>query len=166
MLDFFKPECQSAPTTDALFGVCDDGDGAVAYIDGDLANQNNWGATVKNNNRVGLTFTAIDKCVIGDDEYEGRGRCDGMLTSVEHLYLIELKDKSPPWVTATIEQLRSTILFLRDSHNEEVDEYRHKKAFACNKRRPHFYEIDNELNLSFFRNYGFRIDVQGTILVV
>jgi len=41
-----------------------------------------------------------------------------------------------------------------------------KKAFACNKQHKHFQEIDNELNLRFFKKYKVRIDVQADIIVV
>jgi len=165
MLDFFKNECQT-PTSDTLFGICDDDDNSVAYINNDSSNQNDWIAIVKNDNRQNLIFTAIDKCVIQDNEYQGRGRCDAMLTSTNHLYLIELKDKKPPWQTDTINQLESSIEFLIEFHGEKLSNFRHKKAFACNKKAPLFQRVDNELNLRFFREYGFRIDIQAEIVII
>ena len=62
-------------------------------------------------------FTAVDKCVLLDSEFEGHGRCDGMLTTDIHLYLVELKNQNPPWRTHAIDQLESTIQILRDNHN-------------------------------------------------
>ncbi len=44
--------------------------------------------------------------------------------------------------------------------------YKYKKAFACNKKHPHFKEIDNEQNLHFFRKYGVRIDLQARIIFI
>ena len=60
-----------------------------------------------------MTFTAIDKCVLNDDEEPGRGRCDGMLTSDsnEHIYFVELKNEAKGWRTEAIKQLESTVQF-------------------------------------------------------
>ena len=80
------------------------------------------------------------------------------------MYLVELKDQRTNWMPHAIEQLESTIMFLRDHH--DLTRFRTKKAFACNKRRKPFAHIDNELMLRFHRNYGFRIYVQATVLII
>jgi hypothetical protein len=161
-MNFFEQSCQEAPLNNTLFGLCDDQDGGKAYTD--QHNPEKWIATVKNNNSKTLVFTAIDKCVIKDTEEAGRGRCDGMLTSDEHLYFIELKDKNKGAFTEAIEQLASTIQFFKAHHDDSI--FKHKKAYVCNKRRGHFQEIDNEQNLRFFRQYGFRMDAQAEIVIV
>jgi len=161
-MNFFDPASQEPPLTNKIFGICDDQNGGKAYTN--LTDRQTWVATVKNDNGKVLVFTAIDKCVIKDNEAVGKGRCDGMLTSHEHLYFIELKDEAKGWVTDAIEQLESTIIFYIATH--DVKTFKHKKAFACNKKHRHFQEIDNEFNLSFYRKYGFRIDVQAEIIVV
>jgi hypothetical protein len=161
-MNFFQPTCQEDPRTDALFGLCDKQDGSKAYTDS--LNPNDWIATVKNDSGIELTFTAIDKCVIKDGEEPGRGRCDGMLTSDRHLYFVELKEQTKNWKVKSIAQLESTIQFFKAHHN--VSAYKFKKAFACNKKHPHFHEIDHEQNLRFFREYGFRIDAQAEIIIV
>lgn len=161
-MDFFKPECQSGPFSEARFGLCDDQNATRAYVD--TATPEKWVATVENPSQRAVTFTAIDKCVIQDGDEPGRGRCDGMLTTEDLLYLVELKDQVPPWRQHAIDQLESSIRFLLDHH--DVSRFRHKKAFACNKRRQVFATIDNDLQLRFRRDYGFRIDVQTTVLVL
>ena len=161
-MDFFKPECQSGPFSEARFGLCDDQNATRAYVD--TAAPEKWVATVENPSQRAVTFTAIDKCVIQDGDEPGRGRCDGMLTTEDLLYLVELKDQVPPWRQHAIDQLESSIRFLLDHH--DVSRFRHKKAFACNKRRQVFATIDNDLQLRFRRDYGFRIDVQTTVLVL
>ncbi|GAL85567.1 hypothetical protein MYP_2796 [Sporocytophaga myxococcoides] len=165
-MNFFDKTCQEPPINHVKFGICDDEGGGKAYTD--LTDEAKWIATIVNENELSLTFTAIDKCVIKDGEETGRGRCDGMLTSSNHLYLMELKcvKKGGEWKQGAIEQLVSTIQFLYEYHEEEVVKFRHKKAFACNKRVPRFQEIDNEYNKWFWRTYGFRIDVQAEIIVV
>jgi hypothetical protein len=161
-INFYKAECQELTITNKEFGLCDDQNSTKAYtnIDDPLK----WIATVKNAQNKPLVFTAIDKCIIKDNEETGRGRCDGMLTSSEHIYFVELKDVKPPWITGAIEQLESTIQFFIVNH--DINRYRHKKAFACNKKRSHFHEIDNESNLNFFRTYRVRIDVQAEIIII
>jgi hypothetical protein len=163
-VNFFVAACQEPSLTNPLFGICDDHDGQKAYTNADVANQVNWIATVKNDRNKELTFIAVDNCLIMNNEHPGRGRCDGLLISDEHLYFVELKDQDKHWRTKAIQQLESTIQFFIESHN--INAYKHKKAFACNKQFPHFQEIDNELNLSFFRKYRVRIDVQAEIIVV
>ena len=161
-VNFLVAACQEPPLNNSEFGLCDDQDGTKAYTS--TTDTANWVATVKNDNAIPLVFTAIDKCLIQDHEYRDRGRCDGMLTSTNYLiYFVELKDEAKGWITGAIEQLESTIQFFMESH--DITAYRHKKAFACNKRHRHFQEIDNELNRSFFRRYGVRIDVQGQIII-
>lgn len=161
-MDFFKPQCQSGPFNQAQFGLCDDQNAACAYVD--TATPAKWVATVENPSQKAITFTAIDKCVIQDCDAPGRGRCDGMLTTEDLLYLVELKEQEPPWRQHAIDQLESSIKFLLAHH--DISRFRHKKAFACNKRRRAFATIDNELQRRFFRDYGFRIDVQATVLVL
>ena len=161
-MDFFKPDCQSGPFDQAQFGLCDDQNATRAYVD--TTTPEKWVATVDNPSRRAVTFTAIDKCVMQDGDEPGRGRCDGMLTTDDLLYLVELKDQAPPWRQHAIEQLESSIQFLLAHH--DVSRFRHKKAFASNKRRPAFVTVENELQLQFRREYGFRIDVQATVVVV
>ncbi|MEI8048197.1 MAG: hypothetical protein WCI92_12510 [Bacteroidota bacterium] len=161
-IDFFKAACQEPPLNNVLFGLCDDQNGRKAYSN--IGNPDIWVASVKNDNKKTLVFTAIDKCVIKDTEAVGRGRCDGMLTSSEHIFFVELKDQAKSWITDAIEQLESTVQFFIENHDISI--YKHKKAFACNKQRRHFQEIDSELNLRFFRTYKVRIDVQAEIIVI
>ncbi len=161
-MNFFDAACQEPVLRHAKFGICDDQDGTKAYTD--ITDDTKWVATVKNSAQVDIIFTAIDACVIKSNEKLGRGRCDGMLTSKTHLYFVELKDKKDNWISETINQLESTIQFFIEHHDISV--FKHKKAFACNKRRPAFQEIDNELNKSFFSMYGVRIDIQAEIIIV
>jgi len=81
-----------------LFGLCDDQQGSIAYTN--LDDPNKWIATVKNDRSTRLIFTAIDKCIIKDNEQIGMGRCDCMLTSEEHILFVELKDQRKSWVVS------------------------------------------------------------------
>ncbi len=161
-INFLNNACREDVRNEASFGLCDQQNGTKAYSNVDQPET--WIATVKNDNCISLIFTPVDKCLILDHQYLGRGRCDGILTSDSHLYFIELKDQAKHWITAAIQQLDSTVEFFKANH--DINQFRHKKAFVCNKRRRHFQEIDNEQNLAFFRKHKVRIDVQAEILIV
>lgn len=161
-VNFFVAACQEPPLSNSLFGLCDDKNGQKAYTN--TTDSTKWIGTVKNDNQKQLTFTAIDKCIIKDNELKGKGRCDGMLTSNEQIFFIELKDQQKDWITDSIEQLESTIQLFIESH--DISNFKHKKAFACNKKHRHFQETNNELNILFFQKYKVRIDIQAEIIVV
>jgi hypothetical protein len=159
MLNFFNEAYQEAPTNDALFGLCDNGSIACT----DKTDKNKWIATVENPNGLTLIFTAIDNGVIKHDEYVGYRRCDGMLTSSNHLYFIELKKERKNWIPEGIEQLGSTIKLFDEAHPKKKDLYTNKKAYICNKRHPHFHRIDDEERKHFFMTYGFRLYINAII---
>jgi hypothetical protein len=164
-LDFFRADCQYPPIALNTFGLCDCQDGTKAFPDTDVANRDSkWIAEVINVNNLQIVFTAIDKCVLQDYQFNGRGRCDGMLTTTIHLYLVELKNQEPPWQTNAIDQLDSTIQFLTDNH--DISQYKKRKVFACNKKRDKFVVIENEFNKAFYKRTTFRIDIQAEIVVI
>jgi len=163
-MDFFDTDCQESVINESLFGLCDDESGLKAYTNTD--DQTKWIATVKNDNNKDLIFTAIDKCVIKDEEEPERGRCDGMLTFDDHIYFVELKDERKNWLTGAMNQLDSTVQFFIEYHDISI--YKHKKVFVCNKRkrRKRFYESYNELNRHFFTKYRVRVGIGTDIFVV
>jgi len=162
ILNFFNPDCQYPPISSNSFGLCDKEDNTKAFPS--TTKPKEWIAEVKNDNGLEVVFTAIDKCVLQDNEFEGRGRCDGMLTTDQHLYLVELKNQNKNWQTDAKKQLFSTIDFLIDNH--DISQYKLKKAFACNKQRKKFAYTDNEENLALFRKTGFRLDIQAEIVII
>jgi hypothetical protein len=161
-LNFFRADCQYPPISVDTFGLCDNQDGTRAYPD--TANPEDWIAEVKNETNLNIVFTAVDKCVLHDHEYPGRGRCDGMLTTENHLYLVELKNQEPPWQSHAIDQLNSTIDFLINNH--DISQYKKRKAFASNKKRDKFVVINNEFNKAFYNRTTFRIDIQAEIVII
>lgn len=160
-MNFFQPACQEPMINHTEFGICDDNVNK-AYTT--VVDPETWIGVVKNPTGKDVVFTAIDNCVIKRNEEIGHGRCDAMLTTNKHLYLVELKEVEKSWQTGAIEQLTSTIRFLKANH--DLSNFRHKKAFACNKKHPYFQVIDNDLNKKLFREQGFRIDIQAEIIVI
>ncbi|HEY0175188.1 MAG TPA: hypothetical protein VGC08_02350 [Pedobacter sp.] len=158
-LDFLDSPCKEPSRNEKLFGLCDDQNGTKAYSD--HLNSNNWIAKVINEDQVDVTFTPIDLCmnILKAHTNDQESTCDGMLTSENCLYLVELKEQGTGgWLPKATDQLESTIKLLTKNH--DLSGFRFKKAFPCNKRHPNFKVIDHAENLRFFRNYGFRIDAQ------
>lgn len=166
-MNFLLSDCQSGPYNQHTFGICDPQDSAKAFVDIEIGNSNRWTATVNNPHQKSVIFTAVDKCIIKDNEHEARGRCDAMLNTENLLFLVELKDKKRSRSGGAIEQLESTVRFLMQTHTaEELKQYQHKKVFVCNRRARPFVVLDNDLQKKFHQKYGFKIDVQATILVI
>lgn len=161
-INFLENNCTESPINNKLFGLCDNQDGNKAYTD--TFNSEKWIAIIKNDKGLNVRFTPIDKCLLNDSEHHGKGRCDGILTSDEHLYFVELKNQTHHWISDAIKQLESTIDLFKNNH--EINNFKYKKAFVCNKRHRHFQEVDNESNLNFFRKHKVRLDIQAEILII
>jgi hypothetical protein len=122
------------------FGLRDDQPPALepAYID--TANPTEWVAEVTNNNRIDVTFKAVDRCVPlfranGDQE----SRCDGFLLFGQNVIFVELKDRTDTlslneWVEKGRKQLTATITNFIQFHNPT--NYIFSVAHVCNKQRP------------------------------
>ena len=162
IVNFFQTECQEPPISTSNFGVCDNQDGQKAYTDSTDATK--WIANVENPNTLSITFTAIDNCIPilrgdGNDEK----RCDGMLTYTDNIVFIELKEVAKSWISDAIEQLEITVQHFIANH--DISAYKHKRAFACNKKHPQFQVIDTETKRRFFDRYRIRLNLQHTIKV-
>ena len=164
-IDFFNTTCKEPIQTNELFGICDNQDGEKAYTD--VHDNIKWIATVKNENKIEVTFTAIDNCIIifKENTKDKESSCDGMLTFKNSIYLVELKNQGVGgWLPKAINQLKNTIKLVSRSHN--LDGIKYKKAYACNRKHPNFTTIDNELSKKFFKETnGFRIDAQAEIVI-
>lgn len=159
-VNFFDKDCQEGHILDREFGICDQQDGEKAFVDRD--NRPAWIATVNNNANIPLTFTAIDNCVeILRDDGGMEKRCDGMLTSDEHIVFLELKSKRTNWVSEAAAQLESTIRNFIKHHNILL--FASKRAFACNNKHPQFRVIHHELKQRFYQQYKVRLNVQAVI---
>lgn len=157
---FFNTACsEQPPRTDTEFGICDREDGTPAYTT--LVEEPARVATVCNPEGKEVTFTAIDSCLPLPAD---RRRCDGMLTTDDTLYLVELKNMGTGgWIAEALDQLESTIELLHE--NEDLTRFRYRKAFACNRRRRRFQEVDHERGQRCFDKYKFRLDIHATITI-
>ena len=161
-VNFFQTGCQEAPISALQFGICDDQNSRIAYTD--ITDSMKWVATVNNAQATPVTLTAIDKCVqiLREDGNDER-KCDAMLTYLDNIVFVELKDVRRNWISDAVEQLEITIQQFIANHDLSI--YRHKRAFACNKKQPNFHVIDNEMKRRFFDTYRVRLNVQATIQI-
>lgn len=159
-VNFFDEACREGPVHEREFGICDPRDGEKAFIDRD--NRPAWIATVINNAGISLVFTAIDNCVeILRDDGGMEKRCDGMLTSDEHIVFLELKSRQKDWVSAAVEQLETTIRHFMANH--DISLFSVRRAFACNNKHPQFRVVRHELKQRFYQQFKIRLNVQAVI---
>jgi hypothetical protein len=163
--NFFETVCKEPFKNDKLFGICDDQNSTKAYTN--ILDKSKWIAKVINDGQINISFTAIDYCIIvlKEGSKDKESSCDGMLTFTDSLYLVELKKQGTGgWLPEAKGQLENTIKLLRANHN--LDEFKYKKAFACNRKHPNFTVIEAAERKSFFeRTKGFRIDAQAEIII-
>jgi len=163
-IDFFNTDCKEAVQNNLVFGICDNQDGTKAYTD--IENEDAWVTKVENKNRINTFFTPIDNCMVvlkaGTNDEEST--CDGMLTFKNNINLIELKvQRSGGWIQKAMKQLENTINLL-EIHNS-FENFKLKKAYACNKKHPSFVVMDPEKKKRFFDKTGFRVHI-GTIIKI
>ncbi len=163
-VDFFNTPCKEPTLTNEKFGICDNQDGTKAYTD--IGDTTNWIASVINKNQIEVAFTAIDNCIIvlKEGTQDKESSCDGMLTFNNNVYLVELKNqKTGGWLPDAIGQLKNTIRLLKANNN--LEEVKYKKAYACNRKHPNFQVIEDERKKKFLNETGFRLDVQAEIVI-
>lgn len=88
-----------------------------------------------------------------------------MLIFSDHLYLVELKNmRTGGWIANARMQLENTIRLLWENH--DLSGLKYKKAYACNKRHPHFTVLESAEKKAFFtKTNGFRLDAQAEIII-
>lgn len=160
-MNFFDAAFQT-PISATAFGLCDNGTGGLAYAD--CENPASWIATARNPNADTWVFTAIDKGVVTDNEFSGKGRCDGMLTrEMQKLILVELKDQKQGWIPTAIRQLEDTMALFRSAHPTEWTAFLRKSAYACNRHHPHFQNSQKDAMQRFFKCYRVRLHIEATL---
>jgi hypothetical protein len=164
-MNFFNPAFQTT-VAEQRFGLCDDENGTPAHVDIGACRQDAWNAVVENPQALDLVFTAIDNAVITSAQQTGKGRCDGMLTHDRNaLFFIELKTGASHWISDAIQQLSDTIMLFNEAHPTEMQDFRFKRAYACNRRHPRFDHSNKVKRKQFFQTHKVRLFVEATITV-
>jgi hypothetical protein len=162
MTDFFKSTCQTK-TNAALFGICDDNNQpeAPAYLND--TNSKTWTAEVRNDQKIEVTFTAIDNCIpIFRENGEMESRIDGLLTyNSDRLIFVELKIVRESWIPGGIQQLENTIELF--SAQNDLSSYKKRRAFLANKKHPRFKFSHKETMQVFKNKTGVRLIISANI---
>lgn len=160
-IDFFQANCQSN-TKSTVFGICDNQDGTRAFID--TTNPNQWIAKAENDNAIEVMLTAVDNCVtILRPDGNMDNRCDAILTYMDNIVFVELKNQRADWITDAINQIETTIIHFMANHN--INSFRHKRAFAANKKHPQFSSATHARSQFFFSRYKVRLNIYATIKI-
>jgi hypothetical protein len=160
-VNFKEKKCQSR-TKEIEFGLCDNEDKTPAFISHNKTD--GWNATVLNQDKIDVVFTAIDNCIdIIRPNGDMESRCDGMLTYPNNIVFVELKNQRADWIQNGISQLEATIDIFND--NEDLLAIRKRRAVVSNKKHPHFHEIGNETMQRFVSRNKVRLHVGGTIKI-
>lgn len=152
----------------ATFGICDDTDAAAktpAYTDCTPANKDKWIAEVDNQTGKAIGFIAVDnKIEIRRANGDMENRCDAMLHNEDNIIFIELKDQEKHWISHAVQdQLATTVNIFKANH--DIDCYRHKQAYACNRAHPQFAFSQKELMQRFYHEHGIRLLITSQITI-
>ena len=162
-VDFFK-DVSKRLINDRKFGICDDNNKKPAYIK--LTEEESWIATVVNNNRKEIIFTAIDNCIdIFNDSRVMDKRCDAMLTYDSSLMFVELKVKRDNWKSAGLQQIEAVVKRMIEEEKEFYYKFTRRKAIVANPkyRFPCFEVSDKEKREIFNTKYKMRIQFESEI---
>ena len=159
-VNFFDAKCRST-TNNSLFGLCDNEDSNPAYLD--FNNKSNWNASVTNSvPPKELVFIAIDNCIeIRRENGDMDNRCDCLLSYVDNIVFVELKNKGGSWISEGMNQIEVTLKNYNTNH--DLSTIKHKRAFVANKRHPNFRVIDNEIKRRFWDKYRVRLNIDSEI---
>lgn len=161
-VNFFDQGCNSTTFAKA-FGVCDDQNGAPAYLKEDLELADQWGCDIRNPRGLEVTLTAVDNCIhlFKNDDKDLESTCDAMLTYESDIDFLELKDKRDSWKMAGAYQIENTILLFSKYH--DIKQFRRRRAFVANRSFPNFSHYETETKQRFWDGYRTRIYAQRTI---
>lgn len=162
-IDFFISRCMINNITAQRFGICDPGNGAIAYPD--FADESSWVALVENRSGSPLNFIAVDNCIeIRRPDGNMDNRCDAILTNSRHIIFVELKNQDKDWIGHAVnDQLQTTIDHFKANH--QLDSYPKRDAYACNKSHPHFNHSQMERMTEFKNKNDVRLHIDAHIII-
>lgn len=152
--------------TDNLFGINDsiqeaDHNG-MAYTT--TAEEVKWNATVKNEDKMTVTFEPLDHNLdVKDEDGNQYSLCDGMLFTSDNkiLSFIELKVQRKEWLTKNVSQLASTIGLFNANHYYK--QWKKRTAYAANSRHPEFMYSHRTMMQDFRNRTHFSLRIVATI---
>lgn len=103
------------------FGLCDDENQSIAYIDEE--NEEKWNGIVENKGKIEVSFYPIDYSLeIKRPNGEDSRKCEGILcyNNLKNIVFAELKDRKlkQRWKEDAIEQLKETIQYFFNNYSK------------------------------------------------
>lgn len=165
VVDFFGEE---KIVNSLHFGICDEPDETVktpAYIDCDEENESLWTANVTNKSEKDIAFIAVDnKIEILREDGSTENRCDAILHNNDNIIFVELKNQRNNWIKHAVEkQLLTTINIFKQNNN--IEDFRHRLAYVCNKRHPHFSVSHKQYMQKFRSENNVRLIIGSNIII-
>lgn len=142
-VDFFKFSEKVTPIKE--FGLVDN---APVEINYDETQKDCWNAIVECNNRGDYLFAPLDKKLkITDTLGNEESLCECLLHTEKTISFIELKARDKKYTQKAISQLENTLRLFKQNHS--IDEFTFRKAFICNRKRPHYNSAKNSICADF-----------------
>ena len=154
-VDFYEYACSVKAIK--KFGIIDPDDTNgkhPARISYDMNSVDTWDATVYCNNHQDYSFIAVDNNIPltrqgKNGNQETYNQCDAMLYTNQSVCFIELKRERSAYLQHAVEQLGATICAFGD----EIEKFKYKKAYVCNKRHPQFHSSFSQTQTKFYKKY-------------
>lgn len=164
-IDFFRNEIV---VKSRMFGICDDEDSTIktpAYYDEDEKHEEKWCAKVTNNSNKDISFIAVDNAIeIRRENGDMANRCDAMLHNDDNIIFVELKNQRGKWIDHAVnEQLLATINVFKKCY--DINTFRHRVAYACNKKHPVFAVSHKTMMQKFRNDHGVRLVISREITI-
>lgn len=153
-VDFFKYSERIIPVDE--FGLIDK---QPAYVDYNDQQKDKWNAIVECNNRRDYLFSPLDKKIrIPKGQGEEESLCECILNTKDTIAFVELKDdRTKNYRLKAEKQLENTLTLFKQNNN--IDKYIYKKAYICNKRRPHYNVTKNSICSDFAKRNGVSLHI-------
>jgi hypothetical protein len=126
-------------------------------------------ARVRNEDERSIYFVPLDKN-ISASKTDGKkaSLCDVLLIVIRpeskyDFYLVELKDKDRSWLDKGINQLKSTVLIMKNSYS--LSGLSKKAAYLANKKHPQFHFSHKDEMERFRQETGFRLIIEAEVKI-
>lgn len=148
-IDFFKYSKRIIPIDE--FGLVDK---QPADVDYDNKEKDKWNAIVECNNRRDYLFSPLDKKIrIPKGQGEEESLCECILSTKNTIAFIELKEsKNGNYRKKAENQIENTLMLFKRNH--DISEYTYKKAYICNRKRPKYNIMQNNICSDFTKRNG------------
>ncbi|MCC5917005.1 MAG: hypothetical protein JJU02_06720 [Cryomorphaceae bacterium] len=164
-VDFYKNSCQKS-TDKKKFGLFDPEDKTPARLM--FNDEEDWNATVINEDCKTILFTAIDNCIdVLNENGEMGQRCDCMLTYNSTLLFVELKNKRASWQADGLHQIENIAKIMMEERPNYYSNFSKRRAIVANRKNkfPAFKSSNKGIRQYFYAKYKLRIQFEAIITI-